>query len=83
MSAESQHSAFVCKGTLRFFRCLLKKCFRRLLELSRRGDCPSEISVFSRDSWAEEKRRNSAALQNIRVIRAIRGVWFSQEIGVH
>jgi hypothetical protein len=43
-----------------------------------------KIRVFPRDSWAEEKRRvrlrqkatagqGSAALQNIRVIRAIRG----------
>ena len=96
MSAELQHSVSVRKGTLRFLR-LFAKAFGvasrkgnvspRLLELSRRGDYPSEIRVFSRDP-AQEKRRirlcqkatarqGSAALQDIRAIRAIRGgiIW--------
>ena len=65
MSGELQHRVSGRKGTLHFLRLLAKaigvasgkgNVSGGLLELSRRGDCLSEIRVFSRDP-AQKKRR--------------------------
>jgi hypothetical protein len=65
------------KPSLSLFPSVEKDCFGEPPKPTREPRVLPRHPCYPREPWAKEKRRSSAALQNIRVIRAIRGRLFS------
>jgi hypothetical protein len=73
----------LAKPSLSLFPSVEKDCFGEPPKPTREPRVLPRHPCYPREPWAKEKRRSSAALQNIRVIRAIGGRLVFPEIRVH